>query len=558
MRANSHLTHSINRALLVVCSIALVASLAGADQDGYVKRKGFFKELTDSESVSFDIYNFRMTADGSKIVYFGWNGSYTELRIINGDGTNETLIEEAEQHQGLLNGLYDISDDGSKVVYFRYTSLGDPTPELVVYDVATMSKTQVLKTLSVSNWGIQDNWVLNPQNGGTFIRLSGDGTKIFFINRFGPYHGDGSATYPHSGYTIYRVNTDGSGAIDILQGQEIQLIPGVGADTYSVIPYEGEIATDFTGSKFAVTLTGSNAETVIVTMNGDGSNPVVIQDVRDGAFHGPAMSGDGTKIVYSRGDTTDPADTGIFVTGLGLPQSPVRVEPLSGYWGVTPEISSDGGSVVYNFDLGGGSSPAIRWANAAGTSRLPITHPTVTATGTRAMVVTGGQTILMMATTSRAGYSELTRFDFSSTPFAGMPEVDAVSGSPDMSIGIGAGAHTFYYSTSGAGLREMYSWPFTDDPAWLTFDGFWGFDRNGYLYDNGGGDDVTAGDGIFTDGGVYLTQAPPDGLEFFTVRAGVATDNGTAAFADYLCSFGDKYDEIFSDGFESGNISAWH
>ncbi len=351
-----------------------MTSFAGADQAGSIKRKGYFKELTDSESDSFDIYNFRMAADGSKVVYFGWTGSYTQLWVINGDGTSDTLVEQAEQHQGLLNGLYDISDDGSKIVYFRYTSIADPTPELVVYDVGTMARTQILKLIPVSNWGTPDLWVVKPQNDGNFLRLTGDGTKVFFINEFGPVHGS-----PSSWHTIYRVNTDGTGLTSVLESVNIQLISGVGADTYSVTPWEGEIATDYTGSKFAVPLTGSNAETVLVTMNGDGSNPTVIQDVRDGTFYGPAMSGDGTKIVYSRNDTTDLADTGIFVTGPSLPQSPVRVEPNSGYWGVFPEISSDGGSVVYNFDLGGGSSPAIRWANAAGTSRLPVTHPTVVA-----------------------------------------------------------------------------------------------------------------------------------------------------------------------------------
>jgi hypothetical protein len=531
--------------------LAMMTATVGADQDASIVRRGYFAELTDTESASFQIHHFRMTADGSRIVYFGWNGSYNELRLIDGDGSGDTLIEEAVQHQGLLNGLYDISDDGSKVVYFRYTSLADPSPEIVVYDVATTTTTLLLKSLPVSNYGTPENWTINPQNGTTLVRLSGDGTKLFFINRFGPFHGS-----PESGFTIYRVNTDGSGVIPVLQTSQIASIPGIGADTYSVIPFEGEIATNETGSKFAIALAGTYGETDLVTMDGDGTNPAVIQDVRDGKFHGPSMSGDGTRIAYSRGGTTDPADTGIFVTNLGLPQSPVRVEPDSGYWGVYPHISSDGGSVVYNFDLGGGSSPSVRWAASTGALRLPVTHPVVTAYGGN-MVATGGDTVVFMGTTTRWGYRELMRFDFDSTPFASMPAVDAVSGSPDMSIAIGTDPYTFYYSTTGDDLREMWSWPFTDDPALLQFSGFSGFSHGGYLYDDGAGGDVTAGDGIFTDDAIYATLPPPDGLELFTVRAGVATDNGTAAFADYLCTFGDRYDELFSDGFESGDTSAW-
>lgn len=552
MRAAYSIHRVIRNLGLGLVVIGGLTSAVTADQAGLIQRKGFFKEITDTEIRSFQIETFRMSADGSRIAYFGWNGSHNELRVVDSDGTDDTLVEEAVQHWGLLRGLYDISDDGSKIVYFRYTSIADPSPELVVYDVATMVRTLVFKLVPVSNWGTPENWVVEPQEDPKLLRLSGDGTKVFFINRFGPLIG-----IPGSGFSIYSVNTNGSGLDAVFEARNIQSIPGIGVDTTSLVPWDGELATDFTGSMLAFAMSGSSAETDLVTMTGDGSNSMVIQDVRDGNFYGPAMSGDGTKIVYSRGGTTAPADTGTFVTGTALPQSPVRVEPASGYWGVFPEISSDGDTVVYNFDLGGGSSPAIRWAEAAGTRRLPITHPTVTATNAKAMVATGGQTIFMVGTTTRWGYPELMRFDFSTTPFAGMPEVHMVSGNPDMSIGMGAGPYTFYYSTTGTDLREMYSSPFTDDPAHLAFSGFWGFNTNGYLYDDGGGGDVTAGDGIFTDDEVYLTEAPPGELEFFNVRAGVASDAGVASFADYLCAFGDRYSLIFTDGFESENTSAW-
>jgi len=552
MKGPNSIHHIIRLAGAGLVGTFMLTSTVSADQTGFIERRGFFKELTDTETRSFVIESFRMSADGSRVAYFGWNGSFNELRVIDGDGTDDTLVEEAEQYWGLLRGLYDISDDGSKIVYFRYTSIADPTPELVIYDVATMARTLIFKLVPVSHWGTPELWVVEPQEDGKLLRLSGDGTKVFFVNRYGPSYGN-----PFSGFSIYSVNTDGSGLTAILETQEIQSIPGIGVDSTSLVPWEGELATDYTGSMLAVPMSGSFAETDLVTMNGDGSNPVVIQDVRDGNFYGPAMSGDGTKIVFSRGGTTLPADTGTFVTSTSLPQNPVRVEPSTGYWGVFPEISSDGGSVAYNFDLGGGSSPAIRWASAAGTSRLPITHPTVTATSPKAMVAAGGQTIFTVGTTTRVGYPELMRFDFTTTPFTGMPRVTLVSGNPDMSIGMGAGPHIFYYSTTGSGLREMYSWPFTEDPALLMLSGFWGFNTNGYLYDDGGGSDVTAGDGIFTDDEIYLTEAPPGGLESFTVRAGVASDDGVAAFADFLCAFGDQYALIFADDFESGGTSAW-
>ena len=48
--------------------------------------------------------------------------------------------------------------------------------------------------------------------------------------------------------------------------------------------------------------------------------------------------------------------------------------------------------------------------------------------------------------------------------------------------------------------------------------------------------------------------------DFIEKEAFLLADNWkrrVAAFADYLCAFGDNYTEIFSDGFESGNTTAW-
>jgi Tol biopolymer transport system component len=543
---------------LVLCIFltAILAPDAGADQEGAILRKGFFKEITDAEASNIDIQSFRTSGDGSRVVFFGWDGANHSLWVVDGDGQNNTLIETSFQWLSLYRGLMDISDDGSTIVYIRLSSSGDTTPEVTAYDVATMAKTTLLKQVLVSSYGTPENWNIEPQEYDGVTRLSGDGSKFFFINRFGPIWGP-----PWSGFTLYSVNTDGSGFAPVFEAREIQSIPGIGADTTSLVPWQGELAVDGDGSTIALAMSGSWGETDLVVMGGDGSNPLVIQDIRDGTFYGPSLDAAGAKIAYARGGTVTAITTGTFVSNTGLPNNPVQVDPASGYWSVYPHISTDGGSVVYNFDLGGSSVPSIRWAKADGSQRLPATHNVIQEKSAKAMVATGGTTVFTLASTSRypLDFKEIMRLDFGSTSFLNMPEVVSVTGSPDMSVAVPESPYTFYYNATGSNLREMFSFPFTDDPGLLSFSGFGGFNTNGYLYDDGATNgDVSAGDNIFTDDWVELDLPPPIGLVDFYVRAGVATDQGTAAFADYLCNFGETYSAIiFIDGFESGDTTAW-
>ncbi len=545
--------------IIMVCFVAVsvivwTGATADAAQGAHLFREGFFKEITNTEASGFEIYSFRASGDGSRIAYFGWDGSNHSLWRVDSDGQNNTMIEQTFEWMSLYNGLYDISDDGSTIAYIRKTSAADNTPEITVYDVGTGTKTQVLKLLPVSNWGTPEMWHFDPQDTDRLFRLSGDGSTVVFLNRFGPFSGGA----PTSGFTYYSVQTDGGGFSTCLQTIDIPSISGIGTDSVSLVPWTGELAISEDGSFLAIVTAGSWGDTDLVTMDANGANAKVIQDVRAGNFYGPAMSGDGSKIVYAKGGTGLPESDGVFVTNPGLPQSPVQIAPESGYWSVFPEISTDGDHVVFNFDLGGGSSPSIRLARSDGTRRLPITEPMVEAKGTQSMVAAGGKTIFMVATTDRWGYPELVRFDLDVSPFLNMPRVTAVSGDPDMSIAEGGGPHTFFYYTLGGPPTEMYSMPFTQNPGELSFPGFSGFETWGYLLDDGSTQgDATAGDGVFTDSSVQLTQPPPDGLEFFTVRAGLVTDVGVAAFADYSCSFGERHIVILADGFESGGLDGW-
>jgi hypothetical protein len=112
--------------------------------------------------------------------------------------------------------------------------------------------------------------------------------------------------------------------------------------------------------------------------------------------------------------------------------------------------------------------------------------------------------------------------------------VTSVSGSPDMTVNLNDGYYTFSMTTTGGNPREMFTIPFTDDPAVLVFNGFGGFYYGFHgLLDNGtSGGDPVAGDGVFTNDGVWLVAEPPAGVDPFVLRAAVSTDEGVASFAD--------------------------
>lgn len=545
------------RRVVLAAVLGAMVSTASADEPATIIRRGFFKEITDAESRDLTIQSFRASGDGSRVAYFGWNAdvSQHELWVVDADGQNDTLIERSFEWASLYFGRYDISHDGSTIAYLRKESSGG-TPELVVYDVATTTTTPILDELPVSNYGTPEMWNLDPRLSLNQFRISGDGSKVFFLNYYGPVYGP----TVWSGATYYRVESDGSGATVAIETLDIQSIPEINASSDSL----GAISVDTDGGTVAVATFNAGSARVmnLVAMGGDGSNPIVLLDTNwDGNFYGPSITGDGNLIAYARGGTTLAEDTGTFVTNAGLPQNPVQVDPASGYWGVDPHIASDGSAVSYNFDLGGGSSPSIRWSSADGSQRLPLTVGLFHTIGTPSMVADGGQRVFMLGTTQGAvpGVAEILRFDFGATPFADIPTVTSISGSPDMTVNRDDGNYTFTMATTGGTPREMFTIPFTDDPAILVFSGFGGltYGFNGLLDNGSSGGDLVAGDGIFTDDGVWLVAEPPAGSDPFVLRTAVASDDGVASFADAIAAFTDPYPGIFADGFESGSLSAW-
>jgi hypothetical protein len=79
----------------VVCLAVLSAQPVAADEQGLLLRRGFFKELTNAEATAFTIQSFRISGDGAKIAYFGWDGTNHSLWVMDADGQNKTWSRPA-------------------------------------------------------------------------------------------------------------------------------------------------------------------------------------------------------------------------------------------------------------------------------------------------------------------------------------------------------------------------------------------------------------------------------------------------------------------------------
>ncbi len=155
---------------LIRTSILLLACLPVMAQAEVPNvHQGAFEKVTDSVSGNYPIAAYRMGSDGSLAVFLVTEpaedprGCFTQqqLRTIRTDGTREALIGQGfTWDSGVGNGCaqsltaaFDISDDGTTIIYHRLNAPDNLNDELVVYDVVTEVSTSLLTQLPVATSG---------------------------------------------------------------------------------------------------------------------------------------------------------------------------------------------------------------------------------------------------------------------------------------------------------------------------------------------------------------------------------------------------------------------
>jgi PKD repeat protein len=543
--------------LLISSTLASVC----ASEMAPILRRGHFETITDSAAGQYVIESFRMSGDGSRVVFYVRQTVRDDrecygyqLRIIDTDGSNEMVIEQGFTYDtgvgnycaNSLYNAYAISYDGDTIAYLRLRSPEERYPEIMAYHVPSATKTSILWTLTHRAYGATTQQHLDPSGGWSVFPMTGDGSQIFFINRFGPYGPPGSSGEPGpSGFTLYRVFTNGAGADAVYSVADLATTPGVNVSTVNITAAGGFIAVDENGSVLLLPVGGSypsaNPPKHVLKINpniGAASAEVFLDFVGLG-LNGPALSMDGLTVVFARGGSADPLQNGLFARGIAADAPEVLLDSKLS-WSANPALSSFGNAVVHNVDQGGGSSYALSYATTDGALLVPLTLPVTRTRYDYGAISEDGSMVVFCGAVEGAGsLMSITQFDLIRMDWASeaAPSIDSIEAEPELTLlrqtifDSEFALNTHYYTVSGTNLAGMYAYPFNSDARLPG--GTSRFHRYGGILDNGEfGGDAVAGDGIFTENDLYIAgdeaEAP------LKLRVGVTSYEGTASFVDAL------------------------
>jgi len=521
-----------------------------------VIRSGYFTEITDGESDGFYVRSLRMSADGTKIVYLTSEFPYGHdtLRIINADGSGDAVIyANSDDTEYDLTDAFDISDDGSLVVFTVWITGTSWNGEIWVYDTESESTSTLLTNVPHTSYGVPSNPGIEPQAGFTTLRMTGDGTTLFFLNRWGPQGGNNDG-FPVSGFTVYQVTIPAGEPTPVFSQADIPNVPGVSASAVSLMSADGTLATDYTGSVLLLPVGGSGASGVLphhlltIDPSQGASSARIVLNLTNTIFHGPSVSGNGVTMVFSRFAGDAPEPTGLLAMNADGSGAPVLLDPgtpAAGRYPTFPVISKNGGLSAHNFDIGGGSDPSIRTAPTDGSGPLPVSLNTVDANGHISDISADGSRIALIGAVNPdagAQHANVVVFNWASSGGipSGTPAVTGITADPEVELIKQPGLHaetttTYTYTTSGANLGIMYSFSYDDTAASRDGTGtvgmgvFWG-----QLPDDGLNGDEVAGDGIFNDTGIWALTNLVGDLTAFTGRGAITSYDNTASFVDFV------------------------
>ena len=312
-----------------------------------------------------------MSADGGKIAFSAWVDNETEIFVIN---TNSTEPKQLTNNSR-MDGFPSISADGSKIAFTSYTLFkfgsGEPLPVdiqlfVVNSDGTGLKKISLPVELSLYSFSIsgdggkiafsaQQNsanseyhiFVINSDGTGLTRLTSGingknpsisdDGHKIAFYSDIAD-----EQTYD---YELFVINSDGTGLKQLTFNATI--------NTYHNYP---SITSD--GTKIAFAGNVDNTPNIFVgktpnifVVNSDGTN--LTQLTHDTNDYHPAISGDGSKIVFERYDLGEEGDERSDLTFFVINTDGTELTSF-GTWSITSvaggsAINRDGSTVAFPF-----------------------------------------------------------------------------------------------------------------------------------------------------------------------------------------------------------------
>lgn len=549
-----------NHGAAIVLVSLLLAVAAHAAVDILPIRQGCFVEITDAATGGYVVESFAMSDNGAKVavVTRQADNSTWALRLVNTSGSGETVIASGSWTGPRPAFGPAISDDGSTVLWYEAIDPVYLTGRIKLYNAAKATVTTIVDTVPQSVFGVISD---KPIYVRSTPALSGDGSLAVFLNTFGP-QGNNSDGHDVSSFTFYAVDTHTSEVQPVLESRHLTLIAGISPNANILW---GSAQLNYDGSVMTCTPVGLSlydAKHVLILSPSSGKAGASILIDTDGmTYRGGALNGEGDLFVFSRYGAAAPEPRGLQVIPVDGSWPPMLIDegqPEHGRYPTNPDINSAGTAVSWQFDIGGGSTPTFRFARLDTEGVIPLFNDAI------AGPLHGdfGRVSFISSDESTVVFGGRVRYDGESRPMnicvfrwisdatrpAGVPAVTTLRGSPRTTfvrqVGgwYGLDPLTYAYSTSGAGSGYFHHMFFDDTGRWT--DGING--HNYRLVDNGLYGDAVAGDGIFTNPGLWARETVL--VDTFTARGTATSPNRTAAFADFRIRVCDILEDVNSDG----------
>lgn len=460
-----------------------------------------YRQISDFPSVGSvgTIFNMKMSADGSKIVFV----SGTKLFTINTDGTSLVEVFDNTAARGAPRWI-DISANGSKVIWDAW-NLQTRVYDILIANSDGSNRVPIAPTFQ-NQFGTEAlNIVLNPA-------LTADGSRIYFT---------------HAGSTIdvaggYRLNADGTGLTKLFSYRQMSALFGKDGSEYNGnLAFRVTLAISDDGSRLVFGTFNFQADGNVITFDSATGLRKLTDFLAGLNAGGITLSGDGSKVVVVRNlpfpESRDPA---IAMNFDGSNQIEIIRAIASGIGSVLIGMSTNGAQLLTN------AAATTSLYNTDGSGQLdlnvfkcdlPFADPVFGANagsdpndGFNASITAGGR---RFAFVTKQGQHQLWVADINPSSPGDAPTISEAGFNPNWILADRSTTSTFTARGTGGqgGVRHVCIDPLKDNA--YQFRAF-----AGTLFDDGTNGDAAAGDGLYTNNGIRRDIAPPDPTTPFSVR----------------------------------------
>lgn len=572
-----------------VAGMLLFLGTASAEVTVPPASSGTVQRITDMATRDHRVVNFRVSRDLSTAILLvselaedprgcggegavsGFRQSLWKLDLETGQFA---LVEQGYTYDtGVGNfcatsiiPVFDISDDGGTIVYARLGQ-ADRLPDLMVN--RNGSSNILLEELPQTSWGELNYPNVDPSYTIEGFEISGDGDWLYFINSFGPQGAD-TGINP-DGRTIYRVSTNSSAAAKILSNADLA---GLGLNPVPVevsgssgrlaAPYDGSFVLSAVGGSFP----SANRFTHLLKLTPAAEPQIVLTRPAESevTFIGPSITPDGQRIAFVWTPwTAQPEGAGVFLYDLESANPPMLIDPgLPFRQPGSIHLSSDGSSTIQFYDLAG--RYLHRMSYAAENIIDIATYPMIqVAWGHQAWLGASGDQAVFLGNIRHDGidtdysFEDLHLLDRSAKrSTVAAPAVGGMTAAPravmvkDPTLA-GLLIHHHEFTASDPDLGAVYTVSINrSDGSPQEGGGAPGTSSDYGLLDDGAWDgvDEAAGDGIFTEGGIWVRDSFMG--DVVTYRFAATTED-SASYLDFdipVLPTTDFYQQRFVSGRE--------